>query len=47
MKKTLIALLALSLSAIAYAGEGCCGGGCSKDKQPTEKPVAAPEAPKS
>jgi hypothetical protein len=46
MKKTLIALLALSLSAIAYAGEGC-GGGCTKDKQPTEKPVAAPEAPKS
>ncbi len=44
MKKTLLALLALSLSAIAYAGEGC-GGGCGKDK-PVEKP-AAPEAPKA
>ncbi len=47
MKKTLIALLALSLSAIAYAGEGCGGGGCGKDKKTSEKPVEKPEAPKS
>jgi hypothetical protein len=50
MKKTLLALLALSLSAIAYAGDGC-GGGCDKDKAPTDKPVEKPadkpEAPKS
>ncbi|MEY4489514.1 MAG: hypothetical protein RIQ79_2022 [Verrucomicrobiota bacterium] len=47
MKKTLLALLALSLSAIAYAADGC-GGGCDKDKTPpTEKPADKPEAPKS
>ena len=48
MKKTLIALIALSLSAISYAGEGCGGGACTGGKDKTvEKPVEKPEAPKA
>ena len=41
MKKTLLALVALTLTAVSYAGDGCGSGGCSKDKAPA--PEKAPE----
>lgn len=40
MKKTLIALVALTLTAASYAGDSCASGGCSKDKAPAPEKTA-------